>query len=79
MHLNTFILVTLAVLFRSARCDEPPDFQMGFTAYKSGDYATALRNWTPLVEQGHVTAQFNLCVMYRDGQEVTQDNVHAHM
>ena len=28
------------------------DFQKGVTAYDSGDYATALREWTPLAEQG---------------------------
>ena len=28
------------------------DFQKGLTAYKSGDYATALREWTPLAKQG---------------------------
>ena len=28
------------------------DFQKGLTAYKSGDYATALREWEPLAEQG---------------------------
>ena len=33
------------------------DFQKGLTAYKSGDYATALREWTPLAEQGNARAQ----------------------
>ena len=28
------------------------DFQKGLTAYRSGDYATALREWTPLAKQG---------------------------
>ena len=28
------------------------DFQKGVTAYESGDYATALREWKPLAEKG---------------------------
>ena len=36
------------------------DFQKGATAYESGDYATALREWKPLAEQGNASAQFNL-------------------
>ena len=33
------------------------DFQKGYTAYKSGDYATALREWKPLAKQGNVAVQ----------------------
>lgn len=33
------------------------DFQKSFAAYNSGDLATALRELTPLVEQGHQTQQ----------------------
>jgi hypothetical protein len=33
------------------------DFQKGLTAYKSGDYTTALREWTPLAKQGIADAQ----------------------
>ena len=33
------------------------DLQKGLTAYKSGDYATALREWRPLAEQGDEIAQ----------------------
>ena len=32
-------------------------------AAKRGDYATALREWRPLAEQGYAKAQFNLGVM----------------
>jgi TPR repeat protein len=44
------------------------DFPKGAAAYKSGDYATALREWTPLAEQGNVGAQYLLGVMYRKGR-----------
>ena len=33
------------------------DFQKGVAAYKSGDYASALREWEPLAEQGDADAQ----------------------
>ena len=49
------------------------DFQKGLTAYKSGDFATALREWTPLAKQGIALAQYNLGVMYDNGQGVPQD------
>ena len=39
------------------------DFQKGLDAAESGDYATALREWTPLAEQGDANAQYNLGVM----------------
>ena len=44
------------------------DFQKGVTAYKSGDYATALRELTPLAEQGNARAQFKMGWMYNKGQ-----------
>jgi uncharacterized protein len=40
------------------------DVQKGLTAYKSGDYATALREWEPLAKQGNASAQYNLGLMY---------------
>ena len=49
------------------------DFQKGLTAAQSGDNATALREWTPLAEQGNAGAQYNLGVMYDKGTGVEQD------
>ena len=49
------------------------DFAKGSAAYESGDYATALKEWTPLAEQGDADAQFNLGVMYNNGKGVIQD------
>ncbi len=51
----------------------------GVAAYERGDYATALREWRPLAEQGDADAQHNLGVLYRNGQGVPQDYVQAHM
>ena len=49
------------------------DWEAGVDAYQAGDYATALKEFRPLAEQGDADAQFNLGVMYEDGQGVTQD------
>ena len=53
------------------------DYFDGLTAYGRGDYATAIREWTPLAEQGHAAAQFFLGVMYNEGQGVLQDYTEA--
>ncbi len=55
------------------------DFRAGAEAYERFDYATALKEWRPLAEQGDAAAQYNLGVMYREGQDVPQDDVRAHM
>ena len=49
------------------------DWDKGVTAYQNGDYATALKEWTPLAEQGNAYAQFNLGLMYKYGDGVPQD------
>ena len=55
------------------------DFQAGLEAYQRGDYATALKEWRPLAEQGHARAQYNLAVAYMKGQGVPQDYAQAYM
>ena len=52
-------------------------FREGVAAFKRGDYATALREWRPLAEQGHAKAQNNLGVMYNRGRGVPQDYAEA--
>jgi len=53
------------------------DYKAGEDAYNRGDYATALREWRPLAEQGDALAQYNLGVLYRKGRGVPQDDVQA--
>ncbi len=53
------------------------DFQAGMDANSRGDYATALREWRLLSEQGDALAQYNLGVLYRKGRGVPQDDVQA--
>jgi TPR repeat protein len=42
-----------------------------------GDYATALRLLRPLADQGDAQAQYNLGVLYDNGQGVPQSNAEA--
>ena len=49
------------------------DYQKGFDAAQRGDYATALKEWKPLAEQGDARAQFGLGKMYHRRQGVPRD------
>ncbi len=51
----------------------------GVAAYQRGDYATALREWRPLAEQGNAGTQRVLGVMYGKGRGIPQDYVQAYM
>ena len=46
-------------------------------AYERGDYASAYRQLLPLAEQGHAEAQYNLGIMYSEGQGVPQKDAEA--
>ena len=48
-------------------------------AIKRRDYATAVRLFRPLGEQGDANAQYNLGVLYDNGLGVPQDRVRAYM
>lgn len=53
------------------------DFQAGMTAHDREDYATALREWQPLAEQGDASAQYHLGMLYHKGRGVPQDDGQA--
>ncbi len=53
------------------------DFEAGLDAANRGDYATALKEWRPLAEQGDADAQFHLGLMYDFGEGVAQDRTEA--
>ena len=72
------ILVTLAVLLGGAGEGWSADFEKGLAAARSGDFAAALREWKPLAEKGHARAQYDLGVMYRNGEGVPQDDVTTY-
>ena len=53
------------------------DFNKGLEAALAGDFATALKEWLPLAEQGRAVAQYNLGLMYDNGYGVPQDYAEA--
>jgi TPR repeat protein len=48
-------------------------FEDGVTAFNRRDYATAVKLWRPLAEQGNPNAQVRLGDIYLDGLGVPQD------
>jgi len=73
----TALLLSISLIFSSGMTSSAQDFEKGLRAAQSGDFATALKEWTPLAEQGDVDAQYNLALMYTDGKGVTQDYKEA--
>ena len=67
---RTTLALVLALLAWPATAQ---DFKKGMAAYKRSDYATAIRAFRPIAEQGYAKAQFILGVMYSKGQGVPQD------
>lgn len=54
-------------------------FQDAAWAYEAGDYATAIKLWRPLAEQGDARSQMVIGIMFEDGDGLVQDYVRAHM
>jgi len=77
--LTAILCLTLAVLLGSLGVSWSADLQKGLDAANRGDFATALREWRPLAEQGDASAQNNLGFMYVYGKGVLQNYVRAHM
>ena len=69
LHMPSVLLFTLLAGAPALSAD----FAKGLDAYQMGDYATAFEEWMPLAEQGNASAQYSLGVMYRNGDDVTQD------
>lgn len=53
------------------------DFAAGLAAYQKGDYATAVKEWRLLAEDGDAPSQYNLGLLYLDGHGVPQDYTEA--
>ena len=71
------LILILSVLLLTLLVGNPAvsaDFHKGRDALKRGDYATALKEFTPLAEQGNARAQSNLDEMYYRGQGVQKDD-----
>ena len=74
MFMNKTLITFFTFLFcLTSSVGWSADVDKGLAAAQKGDFATALREWTPLAEQGYASAQYNLGLMYFKGQGITQD------
>ncbi len=73
----TLLVLALAMAQPVAAQSFKPDWQAGIIALSDKDYATALKHWRPLAEQGHAGAQYFLGRMCQDGYGVTRDYKEA--
>ena len=73
-------LVLLSGLFGAGGAVWAGVYDKGWDAWMSDDYATALKEWRPLAEQGLQPAQHRLGALYENGGGgVLQDLITAHM
>ncbi|MFX8176283.1 hypothetical protein ABTL07_19655, partial [Acinetobacter baumannii] len=47
------------------------------TAFKHGDYSTAMALWRPLAEEGNAAAQTGMGILYENGREVVKSEAQA--
>jgi TPR repeat protein len=69
------LLVAVSLLYASVAW--AGDFRDGMTAYDNKNYPVALAKFRLAAAQGNGQAQFNLGVMFEQGQGVAQDYVEA--
>jgi hypothetical protein len=65
------IIAVVFILFASVV--QSADFQKGLDAYNKGDFKIAYKEWNQLAAQGNANAQYNLGVMYANGNGVPKD------
>ena len=82
VKLNTILLKITAFLFFIffifVNQAISQSFERGDAAANAGDFTTALKEWKPLAENGHVKAQLGLGLIYLNGEgSIPKDNVEA--
>ena len=73
MKLSCSVLVVNLLFLVMPSIALTQDFKKGLSAYKVGDYASAIEEWTPLADQGNAFAQYKLGFMYKSGKGVPLD------
>ena len=71
--LNASLAALLLAAAAPVWADNTTQFKQALTAYQADNYEQAFHLWQSLAQQGDAEAQFNLGVMYSNGQGVTQD------
>ena len=75
-HRSSALVLTLLLAIATIGCSNvtEKDFEAGMQAYAKGDFAMAMKKWKPLAEDGNVSAQTNLGVMYYQGRGMDAPN-----
>jgi len=74
MSISKVIIGLILSMLLSSGVAVAADYDKGIEAYESGDYKTALAEWTPLAEQGNAKAQDKLGIMYDKGLGVLEND-----
>jgi TPR repeat protein len=75
--MKSLLIIPLVILSLLAPLNASADFGKGVAAYASGDYATAVKEFKKVAEQGDGFAQSILGSMYVEGIGVIQDDKEA--
>jgi TPR repeat protein len=71
------ILATCILVLSLVASLAADSFEDAVAAYRTADYAAALRIYRSMADQGLAIAQFNVGLMYDKGQGVSKDEVQA--
>jgi TPR repeat protein len=77
MNVKKMITGLVLLMLMSSGMVVAADFNKGLKAAQSGDFKTALAEWTPLAELGYASAQYNLGIMYDNGNGVLENDKTA--
>ncbi|MGD9969522.1 MAG: hypothetical protein AB7S65_03640, partial [Sulfuricurvum sp.] len=67
----TFISIALSATLIAG------SFEDGIKAFDKKDYATAVKLWQPMAENGNMAAQYNLGILYENGYGVPRNDSEA--
>mgnify|MGYP001156541706 CR=1 FL=1 len=71
------LLVSLFLVVQLSAIPAQAGFDEGMSAYTSGDFDGAAREFKPLAQKGDKDAQYVLGMLYEEGQGVPRDDVEA--
>ncbi len=72
-RISLVLLLSSGLLVCSAFGARAGQIEDGAAAYNTGNFATALKLWSPLAAQGNAIAQFAVGAMYENGKGVARD------
>ena len=74
---RTVFLTAVGAVALSVSAVAQSAFDRGMASHERGDYSTAVQFFRPLAEQGNAAAQYNLGLMYANGEGVPQNDAEA--